>query len=82
MKTLMKTLIVLASCAMLFTGCAIKKTDSMETKIMKHTANSPLYAIGLVGEGVKRVAIGVVALPMMAAKALETKEESTAKEIK
>lgn len=29
----------------LLSGCAIKRTDSPTTKILKHTANAPLYLL-------------------------------------
>lgn len=49
MKNLYKMTIITILASFLMTGCAVKDTDSILEKTLKHSANSPLYV--LVGTG-------------------------------
>jgi hypothetical protein len=44
----------------LFSACAVKQEDSTTTKVLKHTANAPAYAVAAVGMGVQLAIIGTI----------------------
>lgn len=48
MKTLITTIITI-TLAISIQGCAVKNNDTMAMKALKHTINSPLYAVMTVG---------------------------------
>lgn len=67
----MKKTIPIISLIFLITGCAVKQEDSLATKTMKHTANSPLY-LGAIGtKAVEAAVLGILYVPLKAASAVK-----------
>lgn len=61
MKTTIKMLIATLLIAISTTGCAVKKNDHVAMKTIKHTANTPIYAVLVVGAiGVKVTELALV----------------------
>jgi len=68
----MKTAIIaLMASSVLFTGCAIKKTDTSAEKVGKHIINSPLYALSAINTATI-IALSPIIVPVgLAAKAIK-----------
>ena len=63
MKQLFKNIALVAIIAALSTGCAVKNTDSTADKVLKHTANSPLYfsmAVGIAVVGTTNMVLDAI----------------------
>ena len=55
MKTILKTILVAVSAAILTSGCAVKHNDSLPEKVIKHTVTAPLYALYTLGSVTSKV---------------------------
>lgn len=76
-----KSLLFLIACILLFFGgCAVKESDTMPEKVLKHTVNAPVYVVfgaGMIAsEGSKAAITAICAPPYMAYKYL-TKDINT-----
>lgn len=57
---------LLTSSLVLFSGCAIKESDTTQDKFLKHTVNAPLYIIlgtGYIATEGSKAALTAIALP-------------------
>jgi len=77
-----KLIINLSLLALLFTSCSIKNDDSSTDKFIKHTVNSPIYVIAVVGflgtEASEKIAIAIIYPPYATYKYLTKDNNVTA----
>ena len=70
-------IIALMASSVLFTGCAIKKTDTSAEKVGKHIINSPLYALSAINTATI-IALSPIIVPVgLAAKAIKGNDSNT-----
>ena len=66
----------------LFSACAVKQEDSTTTKVLKHTANAPVYAIVGIGMAAELAVIGTLTgIAKLAGAKTKEEKELEAKEL-
>lgn len=77
----MKKLIFAVITGFLLAGCALKESDTKSERILKHTANSPVYIVvgagAIAHEGSKLILTGILVPPYAAYKYLTKDANNT-----
>jgi len=75
----LKILTIALTALVLLSGCAVKQTDNMATKAIKHTVMTPIYVGEALDKGVKLAAILPLALVVKGIRVLQNEDNKETK---